>query len=185
MAVICWELPLELFDNNRMHSSLSVSSADGQVEVLFDAQFCCAQQLHHVCAQALLQQPVLLWIQSCLEGRPGKGTLWREGGSISCPCELNTIELLAPHGHEASMLWVVQERSRQQYDDDYKAYKAGKYQETAETWLSSSWQGDALQVGSSCHLIPFQGPWTCSQANVLVGQAQLPRGAGCFHAGCG
>ena len=43
----------------------------------------------------------------------------------------------------------MQKNSRLQYDEDYDAYKAGKYRETAETWLSSSWQGDALQVYSA------------------------------------
>ena len=41
---------------------------------------------------------------------------------------------------------AMQATSRQHYDKDYEAYKAGKYKETAQTWLSSSWQGDALQV---------------------------------------
>lgn len=40
----------------------------------------------------------------------------------------------------------MQDKSKLQYDEDYEAYKAGKYRETAANWLSSSWQGDALQV---------------------------------------
>lgn len=42
-----------------------------------------------------------------------------------------------------------------QYEQEFEAFQSGKYKESAQNWLQSSWQGDALQVG---HLYSFITP---------------------------
>ena len=40
----------------------------------------------------------------------------------------------------------MQSEVQQQYKEEFEAFQSGKYKESAENWLQSSWQGDALQV---------------------------------------
>lgn len=41
---------------------------------------------------------------------------------------------------------MLQAEVHQQYEQEFEAFQKGKYKESAENWLQSSWQGDALQV---------------------------------------
>ena len=41
---------------------------------------------------------------------------------------------------------MLQAKVQQQYEQEFEAFQKGKYKESAENWLQSSWQGDALQV---------------------------------------
>ena len=43
----------------------------------------------------------------------------------------------------------MQAEVQQQYEQEFEAFQKGKYKESAENWLQSSWQGDALQVSPS------------------------------------
>ena len=43
---------------------------------------------------------------------------------------------------------VVQDVAAQQYEQEFEAFQSGKYKESAQNWLHSSWQGDALQAGT-------------------------------------
>lgn len=40
----------------------------------------------------------------------------------------------------------MQEQAAEQYEQEFEAFQSGKYKESAQNWLQSSWQGDALQV---------------------------------------
>ena len=40
----------------------------------------------------------------------------------------------------------LQAQAAQQYEQEFEAFQSGKYKESAQNWLQSSWQGDALQV---------------------------------------
>ena len=55
---------------------------------------------------------------------------------------------------------VVQDVAAQQYEQEFEAFQSGKYKESAQNWLHSSWQGDALQAGtcvwSSHMLLPVE-----------------------------
>ena len=44
----------------------------------------------------------------------------------------------------------VQVQAAEQYEQEFQAFQSGKYKESAQNWLQSSWQGDALQV---CHSV--------------------------------
>ena len=48
-------------------------------------------------------------------------------------------------------MWLpcVQAQTAEQYEQEFQAFQSGKYKESAQNWLQSSWQGDALQVCSS------------------------------------
>ena len=51
---------------------------------------------------------------------------------------------------------VVQDVAAQQYEQEFEAFQSGKYKESAQNWLHSSWQGDALQAGTclwSSHML--------------------------------
>ena len=45
-------------------------------------------------------------------------------------------------------MWArsVQAQAAEQYEQEFAAFQSGKYKESAQNWLQSSWQGDALQV---------------------------------------
>lgn len=52
---------------------------------------------------------------------------------------------------------VVQDVAAQQYEQEFEAFQSGKYKESAQNWLHSSWQGDALQAGTfSRMLLPIE-----------------------------
>ena len=41
---------------------------------------------------------------------------------------------------------AVQAQAGERYEQEFEAFQSGKYKESAQNWLQSSWQGDALQV---------------------------------------
>ena len=52
-------------------------------------------------------------------------------------------------------MWLpcLQAQAAEQYEQEFEAFQSGKYKESAQNWLQSSWQGDALQVFSSSHAL--------------------------------
>lgn len=48
--------------------------------------------------------------------------------------------------HSCDLPCCMQSEVQQQYEQEFEAFQSGKYKESAENWLQSSWQGDALQV---------------------------------------
>ena len=48
------------------------------------------------------------------------------------------------------LLPLVQAQATEQYEQEFEAFQSGKYKESAQNWLQSSWQGDALQA---CHIL--------------------------------
>ena len=50
-------------------------------------------------------------------------------------------------------MWLpsLQAQAAEQYEQEFEAFQSGKYKESAQNWLQSSWQGDALQVCHSSH----------------------------------
>lgn len=57
---------------------------------------------------------------------------------------------MAPKGLTVRGLSLSREQGelQRQYDAEYAAFEAGAYTERVQDWLATSWQGDALQVGS-------------------------------------
>ena len=47
----------------------------------------------------------------------------------------------------------MQNQATQQYEQEFEAFESGKYKESAQNWLHSSWQGDALQVSFCTHCL--------------------------------
>ena len=47
------------------------------------------------------------------------------------------------------MSLLMQSEVQRQYEEEFEAFQSGKYKESAQNWLQSSWQGDALQVCQS------------------------------------
>lgn len=52
-------------------------------------------------------------------------------------------------------MWApcVQAQAAEQYEQEFAAFQSGKYKESAQNWLQSSWQGDALQVCRFSHAL--------------------------------
>ena len=57
---------------------------------------------------------------------------------------------------------VVQDVAAQQYEQEFEAFQSGKYKESAQNWLHSSWQGDALQAGTCLWSSQFVPPLSAS-----------------------
>ncbi|DBA67070.1 hypothetical protein WJX79_005030 [Trebouxia sp. C0005] len=47
---------------------------------------------------------------------------------------------------KSSQVKALQDVAAQQYEQEFEAFQSGKYKESAQNWLHSSWQGDALQA---------------------------------------
>ena len=60
------------------------------------------------------------------------------------------FELPTCAGAVCSILPLVQAQATEQYEQEFEAFQSGKYKESAQNWLQSSWQGDALQA---CHIL--------------------------------
>ena len=69
-------------------------------------------------------------------GMPAGATTWAMSSALqhspSCNLEANIL---------------VQDVVAHQYEQEFEAFQSGKYKESAQNWLHSSWQGDALQAG--------------------------------------
>ena len=57
----------------------------------------------------------------------------------------------------------VQVQAAEQYEQEFQAFQSGKYKESAQNWLQSSWQGDALQV---CHFVDTFSKFTLTSCGV-------------------
>ena len=57
----------------------------------------------------------------------------------------------------------VQVQAAEQYEQEFQAFQSGKYKESAQNWLQSSWQGDALQV---CHFVDTFSKFTLTSFGV-------------------
>ncbi len=80
---------------------------------------------------------------------------------------------------------VVQDVAAQQYEQEFEAFQSGKYKESAQNWLHSSWQGDALQAGaclwSSHMLLPVECIFVVLHVRAIV----LPlQNGGSLKCGC-
>ncbi|KAL3139978.1 hypothetical protein ABBQ38_004265 [Trebouxia sp. C0009 RCD-2024] len=47
---------------------------------------------------------------------------------------------------QTSEVHALQAQATKQYEQEFEAFQSGKYKESAQNWLQSSWQGDALQA---------------------------------------
>ena len=56
----------------------------------------------------------------------------------------------------AMLVALVQAQATKQYEQEFEAFQSGKYKESAQNWLQSSWQGDALQACHTCTHASFQ-----------------------------
>ncbi len=59
---------------------------------------------------------------------------------------------------------AVQNKATEQYKQEFEAFQSGKYKESAQNWLHSSWQGDALQVQKACSIFVMYHSLVCHRA---------------------